>query len=347
MGLLIFYLLLALGISFLCSILESVILTVSMPFIYLKEQEGHRSARALKKIKTNIDRPLAAILTLNTVAHTIGAAGVGSQATKLFGEIYFGLISAALTLLILVFSEIIPKTIGARYWRRLALPAAVVIRFFIIITYPLVILSEMITKTITRGNTSGSVSREEVAMLASLGSEEGVFDEMESKTIINLIQLKNVRAKDIMTPRTVLVAAPERISARDLFSEPRFLQFSRIPVYQSNIDQITGYVLKQDLMEHMLADGGKKTLSQEKRAIVTCYENISIPKLFEKLLLKKEHLALIINEYGGTEGIVSMEDIIETILGLEITDERDTETDMQQLARDRWYNRQKKNTPSK
>jgi len=339
---LLFYLLLALGISFLCSVLESVILSVSLPFIYLKEKDGHRSAPLLKRIKTNIDRPLAAILTLNTVAHTIGAAGVGAEATKIFGEVYFGIVSAILTLLILVFSEIIPKTVGALYWRNLALPAARLIQTFIIITYPLVILSEFITKAFSHGKTSGTISREEIAMLASVGGEEGVFDELESKTIINLIQIKDLKVKDIMTPRTVLTAAPETLPAKEFFGNPTFLQFSRIPVYQDNIDQITGYVLKQDILEHLLEDENDKTLQQEKRPIISCYENISIPKLFEKLLIAKEHIALVIDEHGGTEGVVTMEDIIETILGLEIIDEKDTQTDLQQFARARWTQKIKK-----
>lgn len=336
---LLFYLALALGISFLCSVLESVILSVSLPFIFLKENEGHRSAPLLKRIKNDIDRPLAAILSLNTVAHTIGAAGVGSEATKLFGEAYFGVISAILTLLILIFSEIIPKTIGARYWRQLALPAARVIQFFIFITYPLVIFSEFITKAFSKGKVSGTVSREEIAMLASVGGEEGVFDEMESKTIVNLIQLKDIKAKDIMTPRTVLVAAPENLDTKAFTETPQFLQFSRIPVFAENIDQITGYVLKQDIVEHLLTDQEIRTLQDEKRTIVSCYENINILKVFEKMLSKKEHIILVLNEYGGTEGIITMEDIIESILGMEITDERDTQIDMQELARERWRRR--------
>ncbi|PTN07707.1 hemolysin family protein [Mangrovibacterium marinum] len=340
-SMLIFYLTLALGISFLCSVLESVILSVSLPYIYLMEQQARPGAALLKKVKQNIDRPLAAILSLNTVAHTIGAAGVGAEATQMFGEVYFGLISAILTLLILIFSEIIPKTLGALYWRKLALPAARVIRVFIVITYPLVILSEFLTRFFSRGQTSDTVSREEVAMLASLGGEEGVFDELESQTIINLIQLKNLKAKDIMTPRTVLVAAKETLPASEFFQTPNYLQFSRIPVYEDNLDQITGYILKQDILEHLVADNNDITLASQKRPIVTCYENLSIPKVFEKLLLTKEHIALVVNEYGGTEGVITMEDIIETILGLEIVDERDTQTDMQQLARDIWQKRRK------
>ncbi len=342
MGLLLFYLFLALGISFLCSVLESVILSVSLSFIYLKEQQGSKSAILLKKIKTRIDRPLAAILTLNTVAHTIGAAGVGSQATKIFGEAYFGIVSAILTILILILSEIIPKTIGARFWRELAIPSSKIIQVLIIITYPLLIITEFITKSISRKKSSKTISREEVAMLASLGLDEGVFEEAESKTIINLIRLKDVKVKDIMTPRTVMVSAQENLPMTEFLEDSTFSNFSRIPLFREHIDKITGYVLKQDILEILASGETTKLLLDKKREIVACYENISVPKLFEKLLINKEHIALVINEYGGTEGLVTMEDIIETILGLEITDESDVQTDMQQLARERWERKFKK-----
>ncbi|HKJ42506.1 MAG TPA: hemolysin family protein [Sunxiuqinia sp.] len=339
MGMLLFYLILALGISFLCSILESVILSVNFPFIYLKVQQGHVAAKRLKKIKNQIDRPLAAILTLNTIAHTIGAAGVGSEATRLFGEVYFGIISAILTLLILVFSEIIPKTIGARFWRELALPSARIIQVLIFITYPLVLFTEFITKAISRKKHKQSVSREEVAMLASLGMDEGTFHESESKTIINLLKMKDIKVKKIMTPRTVMIAADENLSMSDFFQDSSFQQFSRIPLFHENIDKVTGYILKQDILEK-LANGEKDLLlKDQKRGIQICYENLTVPVVFEKLLYNKEHIALVINEYGGTEGLVTMEDIIETILGLEIVDEKDTETDMQQVARERWARR--------
>ena len=341
MGLLLFYLFLALGISFLCSILESVILSVRLSFIYLKEEQGSKRAIKLKKIKNRIDRPLAAILTLNTIAHTIGAAGVGSEATKVFGEAYFGIISAILTILILIFSEIIPKTIGARFWRELALPSVRIIELLIIITYPLILLTEFITKSISKKKDKYTVSREEVAMLALLGLDEGIFEETESKTIINLIKLKDIKVKNIMTPRTVMVTATEDLSMTNFFEDRTFQNFSRIPIYETSIDKITGYVLKHDILEKLASGEKDQILRNVKRDIVICYENINVPKLFDKLLLNKEHLALVVNEYGGTEGLVTMEDIIETILGLEITDETDVQVDMQQLARERWAKRTK------
>ncbi|MFW5644699.1 MAG: CNNM domain-containing protein, partial [Bacteroidota bacterium] len=217
MTLLLIYLFVALGFSFLCSIMESVLLSTSMPFIQNKESDGKNSAALLKKYKIEIDRPLSAILSLNTIAHTVGAAGVGSQAVKVFGEVYFGLVSAVLTLLILVVTEIIPKTIGALYWRELALISAKIIRIMIIITYPLVIFSEFITRFIAQNKHPESVSREELAMMASLGKEEGIFEEHESKVINNMIQLKFIKVKEIMTPRTVMVAADEETRIIDFF----------------------------------------------------------------------------------------------------------------------------------
>jgi magnesium and cobalt exporter, CNNM family len=341
MALLFFYLALALVVSFLCSIVEAVILSVSAPFIKMKEMEEKASAKYLKNLKNKIDRPLSAILTINTVAHTIGAAGVGAQAVAVFGEIYFGVISAILTILILFFSEIIPKTIGAIFWRKLALPSAIVIIGMIYISYPLVVISEFITKIISKNKESQKVSREEVVALAHLGTKEGVLKESESKIIDNLIKLKTLAVRDIMTPRTVVVSAPEELSLDDFIKQKEYLQYSRIPVYSGNIDNVTGYILKSDVLEKLAKGNRNQELKDLKRSIIIFYENFNIPKLFEELLLKKEHIALIINEYGGMQGLATMEDIIETILGLEIMDEKDIEVNMQKLAKKKWKIRKK------
>lgn len=202
-------------------------------------------------------------------------------------------------------------------------------------------MTEFITHTISKNKPEQSVSREEVAMLASLGLDEGIFKETESKIIINLIRLREIKVKDIMTPRTVMLAARETMTLANFFGQESFFQFSRIPIYQESIDKISGYVLKQDVMEKLAAGATEDLLESHKREIDVCYENVTVPVLFEKLLFNKEHIALIINEYGGTEGLVTMEDVMETILGLEITDEKDIQTDMQQLARDRWAKRTK------
>ena len=341
MVLLLFYLALALIVSFLCSIVEAVILSVSAPFIKIKEMEGKASAKYLKNLKHKIDRPLSAILTINTVAHTVGAAGVGAQAVAVFGEIYFGVISAILTILILFFSEIIPKTIGAIFWRNLALPSAIVIIGMIYISYPLVVLSEFITKIISKNKKSQKVSREEVVALAHLGTKDGALKESESKVIDNLIKLKTINVREIMTPRTVVVSAPEEIFLDDFIKQKEYLQYSRIPIYSGNIDNVTGYILKSDVLEKLAKDIRNQELKDLRRSIIIFYENFSIPKLFEELLLKKEHIALIIDEYGGMQGLATMEDIIETILGLEIMDEKDIEVNMQELAKKKWEIRKK------
>ncbi len=342
MVLLFLYLALALVVSFLCSIVEAVFLSVTDPFIKMKEMEGKVSAKYLKELKNKIDRPLSAILTINTVAHTIGAAGVGAQAVAVFGEVYFGVISAVLTILILFFSEIIPKTIGAVYWRTLALPSAIVIKIMIYISYPLVVISEFVTKMISKNKKSQTITREEVVALVHLGTKEGIFKKSESKIINNLIHLKTINARAIMTPRTVMVSAPEDMTLEAFVKTKKYLQYSRIPVYSGNIDNVTGYVLNSDVLEKLAENKKKQKLKDLKRPIIFFYENASIVNLFEELLLKREHIALIINEHGGIQGLVTMEDIIETILGLEIMDEKDIEMDMQKLANKKWELRKKR-----
>lgn len=344
MALLLTYLLLALAVSFLCSIAEAVILSVSIPYVELKVLEKKRGAKLLKKFKNDIDPALSSILTLNTIAHTVGAAGVGAQATMIFGEAYFGVISAILTLLILIFSEILPKSIGARYWRGMALSVAQIINVMIYISYPIVLFSKLITKIISGGKDVPKVSREEIAALTEIGKNEGVFDESESKIIGNLINMQSVAVRDIMTPRTVVFLASEEITLAEVVKQKDILKYSRIPVYKDNIDNVTGYVLKFDILEQLAAsdDNEKLLLKDIRRSIVICYEGTSVPKLFEMLLEKKEQIALVVDEYGGMDGIATLEDVIETILGMEIIDERDGQIDMQQLAKERWRIRAKR-----
>ena len=294
------------------------------------------------KMKQNIDKPLAAILSLNTIAHTIGAAGVGAQATKIFGEVYFGIVSAILTLLILVFSEIIPKTIGARYWRRLATTSGVIIRIMVVITYPLVILTGYITRLFSQKEMELSVSREEISAMANIGTEEGIFEEKENSIIQNLIRLKEVTVKEIMTPRVVVVVAEENMSLKEFLRNKDFLHFSRIPVFAGNRDHITGYIFRQEVFERLAEKETNLKLQDIRRPIVFVHEHLTLLHLWETLLEKKEHIALIVDEYGGSAGIATMEDIIETILGLEIVDESDRITDMQQYAEEKWKERKAK-----
>ncbi|MBN1181108.1 MAG: HlyC/CorC family transporter [Bacteroidales bacterium] len=342
MFLLFIYLFLALIVSFLCSILEAVMLSTPQSFLIVNQESGKSWAKRFIGLKDNIDKPLSAILTLNTIAHTVGAAGVGAQAVKVFGETYFGIISAILTLLILIFSEIIPKTIGAHYWRELARISSHIIRVTIFITYPLVLLSALITRVISKNRNEQFTSREEISALASIGVNEGIFNEKEYKIIQNLLRLKNVRVTEIMTPRVVLAIADEDLFLKEFLKNKNYLKFSRIPVFSENIENINGYVFRQTVFEKLAEDQYELKLKDIKREIVIVPETKVLFDVWEKLLEKKEHIALIVDEYGGIEGIVTMEDIIETLLGLEIIDEKDTITDMQKYARERWKTRQVK-----
>ena len=342
MVLLLFYLFLALFVSFLCSVMESVLLSTPVSFLNVKEEQGHSSATIFIKLKSRIERPLSAILSLNTIAHTIGAAGVGVHATKIYGEVYFGIISAILTLLILVFSEIIPKTIGARYWRQLALASGIIIQAMVFITYPLVLMTGYLTNLFPRKKNALSVSREEISAMAKIGTDEGIFEEKENKIIQNLIRLGDVKVSEIMTPRVVVTVADENMSLEEFLVKKEFLHFSRIPIYSKNNENITGYVFRQTVFEKLAEEETNLILRDICRKIVVVHEFQSLLSIWEVLLEKKEHIALIVDEYGGMDGIVTMEDIIETLLGLEIVDERDKVMDMQKYARERWRERKAK-----
>lgn len=334
MGLLLLYFLGALSLSFLCSVLEAVLLSTPMSYISMRENQGSKTATLMKQYKNNVDRPVGAILSLNTIAHTIGSAGVGAESIKIFGEQYFGLISAILTLLILVLSEIIPKTIGASYWRSLAMPSTRIIRVLILITYPLVLLSELITKVFTPRGNQASMSREEVSAMVDVGTTEGIFRESESKLIKSCIALSGVKARQIMTPSIVVESACQDLTVKDFQAKQSWI-FSRIPVYAGDKDYITGYVLKDAVLKLLSEDQFHVKLSDLKRPILTFREEESVFQIWEKMLEKREHISVIIDEYGGLRGLVTMEDIIETMTGVEIVDEDDVAVDMQALAKEK------------
>lgn len=334
MGLILLYFLGALSLSFLCSVLEAVLLSTPMSYISMRENQGSKTATLMKQYKNNVDRPVGAILSLNTIAHTIGSAGVGAESIKIFGEQYFGLISAILTLLILVLSEIIPKTIGASYWRSLAMPSTRIIRVLILITYPLVLLSELITKVFTPRGNQASMSREEVSAMVDVGTTEGIFRESESKLIKSCIALSGVKARQIMTPSIVVESACQDLTVKD-FQAKQSWSFSRIPVYAGDKDYITGYVLKDAVLKSLSEDQFHVKLSDLKRPILTFREEESVFQIWEKMLEKREHISVIIDEYGGLRGLVTMEDIIETMTGVEIVDEDDVAVDMQALAKEK------------
>ncbi len=339
MVLLVFYVSLALGISFLCSVMEAVLLSVTPSYVAMKEKEDARAGGRLRKLKEDIERPLAAILSLNTIAHTVGATGAGAQATKVFGDAYVGIISGVLTLLILVLSEIIPKTLGALYWRGMAPSIA---RMLAIIEWPmkpLVWLSMGITRMLSRGDKGASVSRAEMAALAEIGEREGVFEESESRFLQNLFRFRSIRVRDVMTPRTVIFALSETMTAADVIEKHESLRFSRIPIFQTNRDEISGYVLKDEVLLTAAQNKGDTPLHDLKREILAVPETLPLPTCFERMMDRREHFALVVDEYGGTAGIVSMEDVVETLLGLEIVDEADSVDDMQRLARKKWQQR--------
>ena len=342
MTLLIIYLSVALLVSFLCSILEAVLLSITPSYITSLKDQGKQDLSAkLGKLKADIDKPLAAILSFNTIAHTVGAAGVGAQAAKVFGNEYLGIVSGVLTLLILIFSEIIPKTIGATYWRSLDGFTASVLNVLIWLMYPLVLLSQGITKLISGKDKKLTISRAEVSAMAEIGHQEGIFHETESKMLKNMIRLRSITAEDIMTPRTVMVTAQEDRTVNDLYRDPEFRKFSRIPIFRKNRDEVVGYVHKNDVLSSIAEDKSDLPLRDIKRNIMFIDEKTHLPALLDKILATKEHIVLVNDHFGGVAGLVTLEDVMETVLGMEITDEFDDQTDMQLYARQKWKERAK------
>ncbi|MFI1744824.1 CNNM domain-containing protein [Thalassobellus sediminis] len=350
MSALFFWATISIFFSFLCSILEAVLLSITPTFINVKKQEGKDYALTLESLKKDVDKPLIAILTLNTIAHTLGAMMVGIEAEKLpfkielFGINTVGVVSAIMTFLILVASEIIPKTIGATYWKQLAnfTSKALVILIFPLKWTGILWLLQLTTKLIG-GKGHGSVlSRENFMVMTDMAHEEGVFLESESKVIKNLLTFKDVMAKNVMTPRTVMKTENENTTVEEFFNKNLNLRFSRIPVYSDTEDNIKGLVLKDEIFKEMALGNGSKKLSEIKRDIIIVERNIAIPTLFEKLVATRNHMALVVDEYGTVSGIVTMEDVIETLLGLEIMDESDNVSDLQIQARKNWEARAKK-----
>ncbi|MFD0963177.1 CNNM domain-containing protein [Pseudofulvibacter geojedonensis] len=351
MTLLITYAVLSIFFSFLCSILEAVLLSVTPTFINVKKKEGKAYATSLENLKKDVDKPLIAILTLNTIAHTVGAILVGVQAEQLpfkfevFGINTVGIVSSIMTILILVVSEIIPKTIGATYWKGLANFTAKALN---VLMFPLkwtgiLWMLQLTTKLIGKGAHGESIlSREDFSAMADIAKEEGVFEESESKVIKNLLNFKLILASDIMTPRSVMKIAEEGVNIKEFFEANKNLRFSRIPIYSKNPDEITGYILKDDVYKDLAEDKDHKVLRDLKRKILVVDREIPIPNLFEQFVQEKEHVALVVDEYGSVGGLVTMEDVIETLLGLEIMDESDTDSNMQNLARKNWEARAKR-----
>mgnify|MGYP001015721081 FL=1 len=329
MTLLLAYFFLALVLSFLCSLLEAVLL--STPGSYasiLSKQNGQDGAR-LERFKENINRPLAAILTLNTFAHTLGAAGVGAQTLELYGEGSVALASGILTLLILIFSEIIPKTIGSVYWRSLIGTTTKIIEVLIFFTYPLVLLAEFISNF---ANGEATVTREEVIAMAEMGEDEGVLEEQETDIIENTLKLKDVKAKDIMTPRSVIFALNSDLTVGQVLEEHDTLDFTRIPIYSTDLDAIDGMVNRYEIINRKADDQFSTRMHEISQEVPMINENDSIDKVLELFIKNRDHMALVNNDSKVLTGLITLEDAIETILGQEIVDEHDSVVDMRDLA---------------
>lgn len=334
MELLVIFFLFAILVSFLCSILEAVLLSVNISYIAILEKENPKSGELLRSHKENINKSIAAILIINTIANTLGAAAVGAQASKVFGDDAVVYISFVLTFAILFFSEIIPKTIGAIYYRQLAVVAAHLIRFFIFITYPIILMTLFVTNRISRGRAYvNSLSKEELLESTLQSEDHGVIDEKESDAIENILKLNEIKVKEILTPRSVMFALDESMLVQEVIdTKEDIFQFSRIPVYKESIENITGIVLTKKIFEQAFLDNNV-SIAEIKNDIFSINENIPVSKALDLFIAKKEHMFLVRDNYDQTDGIVTLEDCIETILGVEIMDESDITEDMRELAK--------------
>ena len=341
MLLLITYILIAIIFSFLCSIAEAVLLSVTTAHIAVLKKEGKATGTLLKNLKSDINKPLAAILTLNTIAHTTGAVGAGAQAAVVFGSAYVGLASAVLTFLILIFSEIIPKTIGASYWRELSPATAVFLKFITWLLYPFVWFSEKITTGMTRRITLTGFSRKEFSVMAELSAKEGQIADDESTILKNLLLLRETSIESVMTPRTVLFCLSENLLVEEFFHKYDQTPFSRILIHSGDQDDINGFAIRRDLLLAQGRSNYKNRLKNYLRPITSLLNTVSSSHALSEMLRQGVQIMLIVDEYGTVKGIVTLEDMFETLLGLEIIDEYDKAADMQQLAKQKWLKKSK------
>ncbi|WP_218354531.1 CNNM domain-containing protein [Alteromonas lipotrueiana] len=333
MFLLFVYVFIALGFSFLCSIAEAVILSVSSAYISVLEKEKPPAGKLLRKQTEDINRPLSAILTLNTIAHTMGAAGAGAQAGLVFGQAYLGVISAVLTLLILVFSEIIPKTLGATFWRALAPATAYFLKYLTILLYPFVKMSEMLTRSFKEESPLRGLSRSELHAMTELSGQEGQLAQQEAALMQSLLGMHELKVKDAMTHRTAMFSICENTTVEEFFHRHEKIEYSRIPVYEEDdSESISGFVLRSDLLVAQAKGEGQRTLKELSMAMVTVLSSMSLPSILNQFLQKRIHMLLVVDEYGGLEGIVTLEDLLENLLGVDIIDEKDTTVSMRRFA---------------
>ena len=337
MTLLVIYLLLTLILSFMCSLLEATLLSSTSSYIESLDKKGYspKTVDLAKDVKQNIDKSISSILTLNTFANTMGAAGVGAQAAIIFGSNWQAVIAFILTLMVLFISEIFPKTLGAIYWRKFIVPAVYIISFMVKITYPFIFIATFITNTLQKGRKNEvNFSKDEIITIVNMSEKEGVLQAKESILIKNLFKLKNIKAKDIMTPRTVVFAFDSKATLKEVLLNDNLYVYSRIPVYNESIDDITGVVFKQTILEKRVKKKKKTLLKDIMVPVHKVPENISVSTLFDMFIRMKMHLFIVQDEYGQTSGVVTLEDALETMLGIEIVDEMDQVADLQEFAKD-------------
>ena len=334
MELLLLFFILSVGVSFLCSVLESVLLSVNMSYVAVLEKDKPSVGKLLRQHKENINKSIASILILNTIANTLGAAAVGAQASKIFGNDAVVYVSIILTFAILFISEIIPKTIGAIYWKQLAPIAAYFIRAFIWMTYPIILSTLAVTNRISKGKTDAhSLTKEELLESMLMSEDEGIIDEKESDVIENILNLDNIKVSEVLTPRSVVFALDETMKIKDVIkTQPAIFKFSRIPIYHGSLEDVTGLVLTKKIFKQALEDDSVPLLAIKKE-MFSINENIPVSKALDLFISKKDHMFLVRDNYDQTEGIITLEDCVETILGVEIMDESDTTEDMRELAK--------------
>ncbi|GAB5379013.1 MAG: CNNM domain-containing protein [Aliiglaciecola sp.] len=340
--LLIIYVFVALGFSFLCSVAEAVLLSVSSGYISLSMNSGEASGKILHDFYEDINRPLSAILTLNTIAHTMGAAGAGAQAAVVFGDAYLGLASAVLTFLILVFSEIIPKTLGATYWRQLAPATAFFLKYLVLVLYPFVKMSAKLTGSFTEESPLKGLSRAELHAMAALSHKEGQLEHQEANILQSLLSLEALTVREAMTHRTVVFRVSEQMTVEEFYHKNASEVYSRIPVYEGDdSEQVSGFVMKADLLLAQARGNGDKTLATYRKDMVALLSSTPLSETFPHFLQSRSHMLLAIDEYGGLEGILTLEDLLESLLGIEIVDEKDKHISMKKVARLMWKRREK------
>lgn len=350
--LLILFFVISILFSFFCSIWEAVLLSITPTYINIQKQKGTQLGKDLQLFKNDIDRPLSAILTLNTIAHTVGAIGVGAQAGKIFAENHFSIggleismesiIATLMTLAILILSEIIPKTLGANFWKQLVPFTVKSLKALLLILWPLVWISQLITRSLKKEKGKSVLSRGDFLAMTQAGEESGALALNESAIIKNLLRFDRIPVKTITTPRTVVVMEEANVTIKDFYDQYENLGFSRIPIYEKTSDQIDGFVLKDEILHNMIQGHGDWPLAKIKNEILAIHQDKSLPELFDALTTNRAHIAIVVDDFGGLVGIVTLEDVFETLLGVEIVDESDSVEDLQELARKKWEERARK-----